>query len=104
LDIDYEYKICIQAFPPGEYYKVFRLPNVTAVNAQGDFHIATDRLAFINGDGKSLYPFLESLAMLTKKGLGVDPWRPYTPHSAYGGAEEREDTVVRPFKIFPGVS
>ncbi|KAH9958391.1 serine carboxypeptidase S28-domain-containing protein [Lactifluus volemus] len=82
LDIDYEHKICIQAFPPGEYYKVPPLPNVTAVNVLGDYHIVADRLAFIDGE--------------------VDPWRPYTPHSAYGGAEEREDTVVRPFKIIPG--
>ncbi|KAH9958388.1 peptidase S28 [Lactifluus volemus] len=82
LDIDYEHKICIQAFPPGEYYKVPPLPNVTAVNVLGDYHIAADRLAFIDGE--------------------VDPWRPYTPHSTYGGAEEREDTVVRPFKIIPG--
>jgi hypothetical protein len=42
--------------------------------------------------------------MLTTDGFAVDPWRPYTPHRAYGGAEEREDTVVRPFKIIPGVS
>ncbi|KAH9957380.1 serine carboxypeptidase S28-domain-containing protein [Lactifluus volemus] len=82
LDIDYEHKICIQAFPPGEYYKVPPLPNVTAVNVLGDYHIAADRLAFIDGE--------------------VDPWRPYAPHSAYGGVEEREDTVVRPFKIIPG--
>jgi hypothetical protein len=42
--------------------------------------------------------------MLTTDGFAVDPWGPYTPHSTYGGAEEREDTVVRPFKIIPGVS
>ncbi|KAH9958389.1 hypothetical protein BGW80DRAFT_1449472 [Lactifluus volemus] len=82
LDIDYEHKICMQAFPPGEYYKVPPLPNVTAMNVLGDYHIAADRLAFIDGE--------------------FDPWRPYTPHSAYGGAEEREDKVVRPFKIIPG--
>ncbi|KAH9957376.1 serine carboxypeptidase S28-domain-containing protein [Lactifluus volemus] len=40
LDIDYEHKICMQAFPPGEYYKVPPLPNVTAVNVLGDYHIA----------------------------------------------------------------
>ena len=32
----------------------------------------------------------------------VDPWRPYTPHSNYGGAVERDDTLLRPFKIIPG--
>jgi hypothetical protein len=30
----------------------------------------------------------------------VDPWRPATPHSDY--AYDREDTVLRPFKIIPG--
>jgi hypothetical protein len=32
----------------------------------------------------------------------VDPWRPYTPHSTYGGAEERDDILLRPFKVIPG--
>ncbi|KAI0247491.1 peptidase S28 [Lactifluus subvellereus] len=82
LDIDYEHKICVQAFPSGEHYKVPPLPNVTAVNALGDYRIAADRLAFIDGE--------------------VDPWRPYTPHSTYGGAVERDDTLLRPFKIIPG--
>jgi len=82
LDIDYEHKICTQAFPPGKYYQVPPLPNVTAVNALGGYNIAADRLAFIDGE--------------------VDPWRPYTPHSNYGGAMERDDTLLRPFKIIPG--
>ena len=30
----------------------------------------------------------------------MDPWRPNTPHSVY--APEREDTVLRPFKLIPG--
>jgi hypothetical protein len=29
------------------------LPNVTAVNALGDYNIAADRLAFIDGEGMS---------------------------------------------------
>ncbi|KAH9957385.1 peptidase S28 [Lactifluus volemus] len=70
--------------PTGEYYKVPPLPNVTAVNVLGDYHIAADRLAFIDGE--------------------VDPWRPYTPHSTYGGAEEREDTVLGHSKLFLVVS
>jgi hypothetical protein len=52
----------MQAFPPGEYYKVPPLPNVTAVNVLGDYHIAADRLAFIDGECmyiQSLYPFLK---------------------------------------------
>jgi len=51
LGIDYERKICTQAFPPGEHYRVPLLPNVTAVNALGDCHTAADRLAFIDGEG-----------------------------------------------------
>ncbi|KAF8269748.1 serine carboxypeptidase S28-domain-containing protein [Lactarius quietus] len=82
LDIDYQHKICVQAFPPGKLYAVPPLPNVTAVNSLGDFHIEADRLAFIDGE--------------------VDPWRPYTPHSTYGGAMKRDDTLLRPFKIIPG--
>lgn len=31
----------------------------------------------------------------------VDPWRPATPHSDY--AKDREDTIVRPFKLIPGM-
>ncbi|KAI0278577.1 serine carboxypeptidase S28-domain-containing protein [Russula aff. rugulosa BPL654] len=82
LDIDYEHKICAQAFPPGKHYRVPPLPNVAAVNALGGYHIAADRLAFIDGE--------------------VDPWRPYTPHSTYGGAGERNDTLSQPFKVIPG--
>jgi len=55
------------------------MPNVTGVNALGDFDIAADRLAIIDGE--------------------VDPWRPDTPHSKY--ASDREDTILRPFKIIP---
>ncbi|KAH9057717.1 peptidase S28 [Lactarius vividus] len=82
LDIDYQHKICVQAFPPGKHYVVPPLPDVSAVNSLGGFHIEADRLAFIDGE--------------------VDPWRPYTPHSTYGGAVERDDTLLRPFKIIPG--
>ncbi|KAG5653760.1 hypothetical protein H0H81_010847 [Sphagnurus paluster] len=69
-----------QAFPPGKHFTVPSLPNVTAVNALGDFDLAADRLAFIDG--------------------AVDPWRPDTPHSDY--AKDREDTILRPFKLIPG--
>ena len=37
--------------------------------------------------------------MLAKDGFLVDPWRPDTPHSDY--AEDREDTVLQPFKLIP---
>lgn len=40
-----------EAFPPGEYFRVPSLPNITAVNALGDFDVAADRLAIIDGEG-----------------------------------------------------
>ncbi|KAF5344869.1 hypothetical protein D9758_011575 [Tetrapyrgos nigripes] len=79
LDLEYESKLCRQAYPPGEVFTVPKLPNVTSVNVLGDFAIAADRLAIIDGE--------------------VDPWRPDTPHSEY--AKPREDTVLRPFKLIP---
>ncbi|CAL1713219.1 unnamed protein product [Somion occarium] len=79
LTVEYESMICRQAFPPGEHFTVPAMPNVTAVNVLGDFGITADRLAIIDGE--------------------VDPWRSCTPHSEY--AEEREDTVLRPFKLIP---
>ncbi|KAF8810219.1 peptidase S28 [Phlegmacium glaucopus] len=79
LTLGYQSKICKQAFPPGEYFSVPPLPNITAVNALGDFDIAADRLAFIDGE--------------------VDPWKPNTPHS--DDATDREDTILRPFKLIP---
>ncbi|RDB14917.1 putative extracellular serine carboxypeptidase [Hypsizygus marmoreus] len=80
LTLGYESKVCKQAFLPGEHFTVPSLPNITAVNALGDFAIAADRLAFIDGE--------------------VDPWRPDTPHSEY--AFDRNDTTLRPFKLIPG--
>ncbi|KAJ8495194.1 hypothetical protein ONZ45_g12967 [Pleurotus djamor] len=79
LTLDYESKICKQAYPPGKFFTVPPLPNVTAVNAIGDFGIAADRLAIIDGE--------------------VDPWRPDTPHS--DDAAPRPDTILRPFKLIP---
>ncbi|KAF8885674.1 serine carboxypeptidase S28-domain-containing protein [Gymnopilus junonius] len=79
LTLGYESKICKQAFPPGKHFSVPSLPNITAVNALGDFWIEADRLAIIDGE--------------------VDPWRPDTPHS--DDAPDREDTILRPFKLIP---
>ncbi|KAF8845504.1 peptidase S28 [Paxillus ammoniavirescens] len=79
MTMDYATKICRQAYPPGKYFTVPLMPNVTAVNALGDFAIAADRLAIIDGE--------------------VDPWRPCTPHSDY--AKDREDTILQPFKLIP---
>ncbi|KAL4062844.1 serine carboxypeptidase S28-domain-containing protein [Scleroderma citrinum] len=79
LTLDYSSKICRQAYPPGKHFVVPSMPNISAVNILGDFAIAADRLAFIDGE--------------------VDPWKPCTPHSEY--AEDREDTILRPFKLIP---
>ncbi|KAJ7758085.1 serine carboxypeptidase S28-domain-containing protein [Mycena maculata] len=80
LTLGYESKVCHQAFAPGKHFAVPSLPNVTVVNDLGDFDIAADRLAIIDGE--------------------VDPWRPATPHSEY--AWDRADTPLRPFKLIPG--
>ncbi|EIW81201.1 peptidase S28 [Coniophora puteana RWD-64-598 SS2] len=79
LTLEYESRICQQAYPPGKHMVVPPMPNVTVVNELGDFAIAADRLAIIDGE--------------------VDPWRPCTPHSEY--AADREDTLMRPFKLIP---
>ena len=47
-------RLALQAYPRGEHFQVPNLPNVTAVNALGDFGIAADRLAFIDGEGNAL--------------------------------------------------
>ncbi|CAK5283962.1 unnamed protein product [Mycena citricolor] len=75
--LDYATKTCAQAFPPGKHMMVPPMPNITVVNELGDFGIAADRLAIIDGD--------------------IDPWRPMTPHS--DNAFDRPDTVLQPFKI-----
>ncbi|KAF8651928.1 hypothetical protein AX16_004572 [Volvariella volvacea WC 439] len=80
LTLEYESKICRQAFPDGEHFRIPSMPNITVVNELGDFDIAADRLAFIDGE--------------------VDPWRPDTPHAEE--AYDREDTLLRPFKVIPG--
>ncbi|KAF9566070.1 peptidase S28 [Agrocybe pediades] len=79
LDLTYESKMCKQAFPPGQFVTVPPLPNVESVNILGDFHIAADRLAIIDGQ--------------------IDPWRPDTAHSS--DALPRRDTTLRPFKLIP---
>ncbi|KEP49622.1 serine carboxypeptidase S28 [Rhizoctonia solani 123E] len=77
LTLEYTSAICKQAFPPGTHIVVPEWPNVTVVNALGDYGLAADRLAFIDGD--------------------EDPWLPATPHSPH--APERDDTTARPFKL-----
>ncbi|KLO14751.1 peptidase S28 [Schizopora paradoxa] len=79
LTLETQSRICQQAYPPGKHFQVPALPNITAVNVLGDFAIAADRLAIIDGE--------------------VDPWRPDTPHSQ--NAEDRNDTILQPFKLIP---
>ncbi|KDQ15895.1 hypothetical protein BOTBODRAFT_54372 [Botryobasidium botryosum FD-172 SS1] len=80
LSLEYLAKVCKQAFPAGKEISVPAWPNVTAVNALGDFGLAADRLAFVDGSD--------------------DPWMPATPHSWH--APQRTDTRARPFKLIPG--
>ena len=62
--LENESKICHQAFPPGKYFSIPPLPNVTAVNELGDFSIAKDRLAIIDGEGASVCPCVGTLHFL----------------------------------------
>jgi hypothetical protein len=98
IDLAYSSKICEAAFPPGKHASEFDIvvlfpsplllkfgmkqgvplqPNVTLVNQWGDFDLAFDRLAYVDGDS--------------------DPWRYATPHHPL--LKERPDTVERPFKL-----
>ncbi|KZV92275.1 hypothetical protein EXIGLDRAFT_769142 [Exidia glandulosa HHB12029] len=77
ITLEYVSKFCPLSYPPGEFFSIPPLPEVDrAVNSLGDFALAADRLAFIDGT--------------------ADPWMPATPHSWY--APVRKDTVSRPFK------
>lgn len=51
LDITHDDRLN-QAFQPGKHFIVPAMPNITAVNALGDFAIAADRLAIIDGEGQ----------------------------------------------------
>ena len=68
--LENESKICRQAFPPGEHFTIPPLPNVTVVNALGDFSITRDRLAIIDGEGAVCMPSLQNFTFY------IDP----TPH------------------------
>ncbi|ORY33065.1 serine carboxypeptidase S28-domain-containing protein [Naematelia encephala] len=82
LDLEQGSKICRQAYPPGKYFTVPEWPDVEEINRRGDYGIAMDRLAFIDGDR--------------------DPWRPMTPGADI--APKRTSTVKRPVHIiFDGV-
>ena len=58
--LENESKICRQAFLPGKHFTVPSLPNVTVVNTLGDFSIAKDRLAMIDGEGAFVYPYFRA--------------------------------------------
>ncbi|KIP05030.1 hypothetical protein PHLGIDRAFT_491601 [Phlebiopsis gigantea 11061_1 CR5-6] len=77
--LDYAAMVCKFAYPPGDFFTVPPLPNVSTVNALGGLNIAADRLAIVDGQD--------------------DPWRPNTPHADI--AKPRPDTPLRPFKLIP---
>lgn len=49
VTLDYTSKICRQAYLPGKHYAVPNWPNVTDVNARGDYGLEAHRLAYIDG-------------------------------------------------------
>lgn len=53
-----------EAFPSGEFYKLPNLPDISAVNVLGDFEIAADRLAIIDGEGLWYAPVIFDLETL----------------------------------------
>lgn len=63
LDFEYQHKICRQAFPPGEHTVVPALPNIEVVNVLGDFDLAADRLAFIDGSGTYIELALRNICL-----------------------------------------
>ncbi|KAF8316052.1 hypothetical protein DL93DRAFT_2193817 [Clavulina sp. PMI_390] len=80
LTIEYNARICKKAFLPGKFAQVPPMPNVTVVNALGDFELSRPRLAFLDGTN--------------------DPWSQATPHSRYA-PKKRPDTISEPFKWIP---
>lgn len=58
VTLDYDLKICRQAYPPGKYFQVPPTPDVNAINSMGGRSISLNRLMFITGQ--------------------ADPWRPVT--------------------------
>ena len=47
--------LTIKAYLPGKHFVVPALPNITVVNELGDYDIAADRLAIIDGEGQSCH-------------------------------------------------
>lgn len=68
-----------QAFAPGEFFTVPPLPNVTSVNVLGDFGIAADRLAIVDGESKSF--FLCGFSFASSPAFARQSLHPPTPFS-----------------------
>lgn len=49
VTLEYTSNICKQAYPPGKT-AVPNWPNITDVNARGDYELEAHRLAFIDGE------------------------------------------------------
>jgi hypothetical protein len=87
--LENESKICRQAFLPGVHITVPALPNVTAVNALGDFSIAKDRLAIIDGEGTSSYSTPE-FPIFHKSGSAL----PHLPRPCVRRSVRAHDTLL----------
>ncbi|WFC99180.1 hypothetical protein MYAM1_001924 [Malassezia yamatoensis] len=82
IDEEYMSLLCRKGFSPGNHWEIPARPKVEIVNRIGNFRIAKDRLAIVDGQ--------------------YDPWRPMTEHSdEYAAGGDREDTLTRPFKLIP---
>ncbi|GAK62376.1 peptidase S28 [Moesziomyces antarcticus] len=82
LDYAYAHEICQRGFPKGDHFEMPARPDIDEVNRLGNFALAVDRLAFVDGQ--------------------YDPWRPATVHSEeFAAGGNRPDTVTRPFKLIP---
>ena len=55
MTLNYTHKICEQSFPPGEHFSIPTWPNISVVNDLGGYDLEMDRLAFIDGDCKSIF-------------------------------------------------
>ncbi|BEJ15770.1 hypothetical protein CspHIS471_0503750 [Cutaneotrichosporon sp. HIS471] len=77
VTLEYTSNICKQAYPPGKYFAVPNWPNITDVNARGDYELEAHRLAYIDGE--------------------ADPWRTMTPQADI--APKRKSSVDKPLHL-----
>ena len=97
LTLEYESKICRQAYPPGEYMTVPPEPDVEEVNRRGDYGIEYERLAFIDGDRD---PWRTTVSNCDVHTCGVADVRLQTPGA--DSAPKRTSTVSKPVHVILG--